>query len=235
MTFAHVCRRWRSLVFQSPRSLNLRLVCMAQTPARDGLDIWPPLPIIISNGRGILDDGRQGVDNIIAALEHNDRVCKIQLYLLSRSQFGYVKDSEAMQKPFPELTDLQLGKMWEYEEDEPPPPIPPDSFLGGSAPRLESLHLSNIPFPGLLKLLLSTARLRYLALYNIPRSGYIPPEAMAACLSALTNLEFLRLHFEDPRPPPSLETRPPPPLPLHAPSSPVSPKLDSKVPANIWR
>jgi len=35
-TLAHVCRRWRSIVFQSPRRLNLRLLC---TPERDTLDI----------------------------------------------------------------------------------------------------------------------------------------------------------------------------------------------------
>jgi hypothetical protein len=26
-TLAHVCRRWRSVAFQSPRRLNLRLLC----------------------------------------------------------------------------------------------------------------------------------------------------------------------------------------------------------------
>ena len=44
---AHVCRRWRSVVFNSPLRLNLRLVCTPKTPARDTLDIWPPLPLII--------------------------------------------------------------------------------------------------------------------------------------------------------------------------------------------
>jgi F-box-like len=39
ITLAHVCRRWRSVVFQSPLRLNLRLFCTPQTPARDTLDI----------------------------------------------------------------------------------------------------------------------------------------------------------------------------------------------------
>ena len=64
ITLAHVCRRWRSIVFQSPRRLNLRLLCTSKTPVRDTLDIWPPLPLIISDLYGILDDEPSSVDNI---------------------------------------------------------------------------------------------------------------------------------------------------------------------------
>ena len=59
----HVCRRWRSVVFGSPRRLNLRLVCGAKTPARDTLDVWPPLPLIILCPNEILCE-----DDIIAAV-----------------------------------------------------------------------------------------------------------------------------------------------------------------------
>jgi hypothetical protein len=38
-SLVHVCQRWRSLVFLSPRRLNLRLFCTPKTPARDTLDI----------------------------------------------------------------------------------------------------------------------------------------------------------------------------------------------------
>jgi hypothetical protein len=34
-TLVQVCRRWRCLVFASPRRLNLRLVCTPGTPAMD--------------------------------------------------------------------------------------------------------------------------------------------------------------------------------------------------------
>ena len=43
----HVCHRWRSIVFGSPRRLDLRLFCTGRTPARDRLDVWPTLPLII--------------------------------------------------------------------------------------------------------------------------------------------------------------------------------------------
>src|SRR6266481_6481133 len=49
----HVCRRWRNVVFGSPRRLNLRLFCTAKTPARDTLDVWPTLPLLISGNMSL--------------------------------------------------------------------------------------------------------------------------------------------------------------------------------------
>ena len=115
-----------------------------------------------------------------------------------------------MQEPFPELTDLRLAIYGDHGRV----PILPDSFLGGTAPRLRKLLLWGIPSPGLPKLLLSATHLVNLDLGDIPRSGYIPPEIMATSLSALTNLEFLCLQFRYPRPRPALESRHPPPPPL---------------------
>ncbi|KAF8502721.1 hypothetical protein F5888DRAFT_1887397 [Russula emetica] len=208
---AHVCRRWRNVVFQSPRHLNLRLLCTSKTPARDTLDIWPPLLLIVPDTKKIFIDKSSSVDNIIAALERNDRVCQIQLSYSTSSQLEYVTDSPAMQKPFPELTDLWLDAV-EYNR---PGTILPDSFLGGTAPRLRSLELNGVTFPGLPKLLLSTTRLVDLRLLDVSRSGHIPHEAMATSLSALTSLESLRLWFRfHSQPRPALESRrlPPPPL-----------------------
>ena len=100
-SLVHVCRRWRSVVFGSPRRLNLRLVCTAKTPARDTLDVWPALPLVIRcNG----DYPTESVDNIIAVLERSDRVCQINLMDVPSSHLEKV--SAAMQEPFPELTHL---------------------------------------------------------------------------------------------------------------------------------
>ena len=197
-TLVHVCQRWRSLVFGSPRRLNLRLVCSQKTPARDTLDVWPTLPLFIKcNGPA------ESVDNIIAVLERSDRVREIDL-IVQGSELGRL--SAAMQVPFPELTALALwlnGK---------PMTVFPDSFLGRSAPRLEYLKLDRIPFPGLPKLLLSATHLISLYLYNVLRSGYIPPKAMATALSTLTRLETLRLEFESPQSQPDPAHQHPPPL-----------------------
>jgi hypothetical protein len=86
-------------------------------------------------------------------------------------------------------------------------PVLPDSFLGGSAPRLRVLALTSIPYLGLPKLLSSTTHLAHLWLYNIPHSVYISPEAMATCFSILNGLESLLLDFESPQSCPDQETR----------------------------
>ena len=201
ITLVHVCRLWRSLVFQSPRRLNLRLDCTPKKQMRD-IDIWPPLPLIVRDFDDVFPDA-SSVNNTIAALEYNDRVYQIEL---DAFPLEYVENSKVLQKPSPQLTHLKLGTT---NHDGP---IFPDSFLGGSAPRLQSLALFLLPFPGLPRLLLSTTHLVNLELYNIPFSGYIPPEVMATSLSALTRLNFLHLHFRFPNPHPILEGRCPPPL-----------------------
>jgi hypothetical protein len=111
-----------------------------------------------------------------------------------------------MQVPFPELTELRL-----FSIDETPPVIP-DSFLDGSAPRLRHFHLLGIPFPGLPKLLLSANRLVSLLLLETPHSVYISPEAMVALLSVLSCLRTLYLEFESPQSRPDSESRSLPPL-----------------------
>jgi hypothetical protein len=113
------------------------------------------------------------------------------------------KISAAMQEPFPELTRLELSSRGEV--------VLPDSFLGGSTPRLQFFHLFGISFPGLPKLLLSATHLVNLYLWNTPHSGYISPEAMFTALSALTTLEELILEFQSPRSLPNQATRHPPP------------------------
>jgi hypothetical protein len=183
----------------SPRRLHLRLQCTPSNHFEAMLDIWPTLPIVISdNGNA----ANPGVGNIIAALERNDRVCKIELrgdppLLLSRSV-------AAKQRPFPLLTDLELRSDNEWGI------LLPDSFLGGSAPRLRSLRLEFISFQGIRTLLLSASGLVHLDLWNIPDLGYISPETMAMSLSTLTQLKTfgLGLHARDSfRSPPVREVR----------------------------
>ena len=181
----HVCRRWRSIVFGSPRRLNLQLFCTSRTSVRDMLDIWPPLPLFVLDAR--YDSPIEDVDNTIAALKQRHRVCKIKFCAGSSSDLKNVW--AAMQEPFPELVDITLFTLGVGAGI-------PDTFLGGSAPGLRCLKLDGIPFPGLPKLLLSTTHLVTLHLNRTPHSEYTSPEAMVNCLSALTDLETLALGFE---------------------------------------
>jgi F-box-like len=195
-SLVHVCRRWRSIVFGSPRRLDLRLVCSDKTKARDTLGVWPPLLLLI-----YCQEIRESADDIVALLECSDRVCYIDLTVLESLEL-----SAAVQVPFPELTFLVLRSNGKTVS------ALPDSFLVGSAPRLEFLILHSIPFLGLPKLLLSATHLVTLELDNIPHSGYFPPEAIVTALSTLTRLEDLWLYFESSqsRPDPAHQ-RPPPP------------------------
>ena len=199
-TMVHVCKKWRNVVFGSPRRLDLRLYCEAKTPVREILNIWPPeLPILVWS------DGHEkwGMDNIIAALEHIDRICVLGLVDIPSSQLEKVLAE--MQRPSPALTDLYLQFHGET------PLVVPSSFLGGSAPLLQTLDLNNIPFPGLPKLLLSATHLVELRLLNIPYSGHFSPEMMATCLSVPTRLESLEIGFESPRSRPGRQSRHSPP------------------------
>ena len=176
------------MVFGSPRRLNLQLLCSAETPARDTLNIWPPLPLLIYAD----EPETSGVDNVVAALECSDRVREISISI-SRSQSKQLW--KGMRKPLPELTFLKLESNNEHE----PVSILPDSLLGASAPRLRSLFLEYIPFPGLPKLLFSATNLVELTLSTIPPPGYISPESMVTGFSTLKRLEKLCLEFEFPQ------------------------------------
>ncbi len=204
-TLVQVCQKWRNVVFESPHRLNLRLLCTNDRLVGKMLDIWPPLPIIIWG-----EDTKTGEDNIVAALTHKVRVCEITLSSVPSSLWEKVLVE--MQEPFPALTHLDL-----HTTDEVP--IVSDSFLGGSAPNLQYLLLSCVPFPGLSKLLSSATHLCTLHLWHIPHSGYISPELMSTALSALTRLETFSLEFQSPRSCPGRgRRRPPPPTRLVLPA-----------------
>ncbi|KAH9971524.1 hypothetical protein BGW80DRAFT_443445 [Lactifluus volemus] len=196
-----VCRRWRSIIFGSPLRLDLRLLCTTRTPVRKMLDVWPPLPIQIQ----YYSVDPQVEDNLIAALEHPNRVRGI---FLSSMSLPLERLVAVMQEPFPAMDFLFL----QIEGTVSALPIVPNTFFGGSAPRLRSLTLDGIPFPTLPQLLLSSNDLVDLALDRIPQNGYISPEAMATCISASTRLTNLSIGFISPTSRPDPAIRHPPPL-----------------------
>ncbi len=196
----HVCRRWRGLIFGSHHRLNLQLYCTPETLSRKTLNVWPALPLIIQDS-----SSDTPVDDLVSALDHSNRICQIDFshHYLTTSQIEKVW--AAMQVPFPELTALLL---YSYHSPSETGPVLPESFLGGSAPRLRYLTFFHIPFPGLQKLLLSATHLVELHLYEVPHSVYISPEEMVTCLSVLTSLERLSLLFKSPRSSPDQESGP---------------------------
>ena len=201
-TLVHVCRRWRSIVFASPRRLDLAIEFRESANSR-ALDIWPALPILIYVFR---IGSKEQVTNVIAALRQRNRVRKIYYDDYEDCEDSLLKEIAAIDEPFPSLTSLELIS---FGQDVP---VLPDLFLGGSAPRLRSLYLNGIPYPSIGILLSSTTNLVTLSLWGIPHSGYISPEAIVTCLSMLAKLKSLGLGFKCPRSRAHQPIRHPPPL-----------------------
>jgi len=191
----NVCRRWRYVVYSSPRRLDLRFEYRGYGPMLEVPDAWQALPVILTSSPDGHPSSRQRWDNRVAALEseHYNRICEIDIFDMTSSRWE--RFTAAMQKPFPKLTYLQvsLSLYGNFMA-----PVLPDSFLGGSAPRLRDLSFNGIPFPSMPKLLLSANGLVTLTLEDIPDSGYFSPEAMATALTVMFGLEVLRLQFRFP-------------------------------------
>jgi hypothetical protein len=70
------------------------------------------------------------LDNVIAALEHNDRISEIVLHQVPNSLLERIS-AALMQEPFPALIQLELAAHYETT-----PAVPSEPFRGGSTPRL---------------------------------------------------------------------------------------------------
>ncbi|KAH9018085.1 hypothetical protein EDB84DRAFT_662308 [Lactarius hengduanensis] len=195
----HVCRRWRRIVFASPRGLDLRLYCKHGTPVLKTLDYWPALPIAVQyKGCPMLNPPTpEDEDNIVAALKRSDRVCSISLTVTH----SLLKKLGTIEEPFPELEDLVL-----LCRNGLPLPFP-SNFRWGT--RLRSLCLTRISFPTLPHLLSSCPNLVDLQLHEIFNFQSLSPQAIANALSGVTQLQSLSLHFHFPVFHPSLIAVPP--------------------------
>ena len=189
---AHVCRRWKDVVSQSPRRLDLHVLCTERTNVKAMVNAWPALPLIIWIGKSNsrydpwlrAEDVTRRVGNIIVAFEQRDRISRI-----SCSKYYHMGTLlSMMQEPLPALTSLDLVLLGRSI---------PDSFLGGSAPQLRYLHLDGASFKAIPKLLLSATSLVTLTLRIVPHYGHVLPDAMANCLSASIRLERFELRFND--------------------------------------
>jgi len=72
----HVCQRWRYIALSAPLRLELEIRLECNMPTRRILDIWPELPIAIRADIYL----RKIEENVMAVLEHKDRVSDICIY-----------------------------------------------------------------------------------------------------------------------------------------------------------
>ena len=139
----------------------------------------------------------KGLSNIIAALEHSDRISEVYIHGPALEKIVAI-----MEEPFPALRYFHFGSSDESV------PIFPETFSAGSAPCLRLFYLSGIPFSTSHKFILSIIHVESLYLLNIPNSGYIAPEAMVTFLAALPNIKYVSIGFRSPPPRPIQTNRP---------------------------
>ncbi|KAI9430963.1 hypothetical protein H4582DRAFT_2133284 [Lactarius indigo] len=189
----HVCRRWRQIVFGSPRSLDLRLYCTYGTPVSKTLDCWPALPIVVQyGGSPTFNPPTPGdEENIVAALKHSDCVGSIGLTITT----SLLAKLFVIKKPFSTLEELILRSLDNVQL------TLPSTLRWGT--RLRRLHSTRIAFPALPRLLSSSGNLVDLRLHEIPSSGYISPKALANALTGMAQLQSFSLHFLSPASRPS--------------------------------
>ena len=189
-TLVHVCQRWRYVVFSSPSRLGLKIICTPKTRVREMLDIWPNLPIAVHKSLEHTFEPmpKDCMDEIVAALKHEGRICQIQLSYLRKPQSERL--TAVMQGVFPELTVLSLHSTFMHGAS-----LEVDGLLGGFAPRLQTLRLHGIPLPFTPILLWSARNLLNLDLFDLPDYRGVSPEAMASNLAGLAKLKSLKIGF----------------------------------------
>ncbi|KAH9011539.1 hypothetical protein EDB83DRAFT_372721 [Lactarius deliciosus] len=193
-----ICHRWREIIFASPLRLDLQLLCTHRKPVMKYLSCWPPtFPVAVdygyNSGKNLtLDDE----DNMFTTLELREIRERMRLLRLSITDGVLAEVITLMREPFPELKHLSISSHLGRDTLGQDAPVLPDDFLGGSAPSLREISFSGIPFPALLTLLSSACDLVKLILVRIPKTGYFPPAAFAACLAVLPRLEHLSIGFQ---------------------------------------
>ncbi|KAH9059959.1 hypothetical protein EDB87DRAFT_680655 [Lactarius vividus] len=184
---AHICRKWRRIVFASQRALQLRIFCTYGTSVSKTLSCWPAIPVVVQYG-GSLELGHpkpapKDEDNIAAALKQSGLVISINLTATK----SLLKKLTAFERPFSELEDLILlsqdGVRLTF----------PRAFRWG--PRLRCLHSTRVAIPGLLQLLDSSTSIVDLQLHEVFDSWQFSPEALTNALSGMAQLQSLSLHF----------------------------------------
>jgi len=190
-TLAHVCRRWRHLVFESASHLRLSLVCARGTPVADMLAHSPPLPLIIDHLDQHNDITEADEQGIALALQHRDRVRRIRLMKPVPILQKYVMTLDG---DFPILEYLSI-----IHERYARPSIEhnmrlnlPETFR---APNLRNLVLMSFAIPIGSPLLASMGNLVTLSLNSIPPSAYFHPNDLLQRLSLMPQLEILGILF----------------------------------------
>ncbi|KAI0256969.1 hypothetical protein BJV78DRAFT_320863 [Lactifluus subvellereus] len=129
----NVCQRWRYIIFASPHRLDFRLLCTETKHARELLNVWSPLLVVIYFSCSMI------LHPTSLSLHSSNVIAYPRFGPTGKVFKGW--PATVMQDPFPALTHFGV-KSYDLMSA-----VLPDAFLGGSAARLRHLHLEGIPFP----------------------------------------------------------------------------------------
>ena len=192
---AHVCERWRYLLFGSAPYLGISLVCTYGTPVADMLAHSPHLPLFIDYCKD-LNITAEDEEQIILALRHRDRVSRVRL------EANLKKHILAMDEEYPILEYLIVV------------PSPGDTNTTSifsetfQAPHLRHLALEGMALPKGSRLLTSAVGLVTLSLIMVNPSTYFYPSTLLQWLSFMPLLETLMISLLYPDPAHDMERQP---------------------------
>ena len=192
---AHVCRRWRHLVFDSWSHLDLFLLLKSGFPSISTLKYLSSLPLFIDYSDETMTMAQQDEDNIHLGLQQHGRVRGIVLRAPSSSLRMWL---EPMNKHYPRLEALSLLSTTTEEVSL----VLPETL---QAPDMRHLALHGIGLSKKLSFLSSVIALSTLSITHIAASCYFPPWDLVTQLQGLPHLEELSIGFAIPIPLPSNE------------------------------
>ena len=183
---AHVCHRWRNLIFGSASFLDISFVCTNGTSVADMLAHSPPIPLVIDYCEVYGGITAEDEDGAIFALTQRHRVRCIRLFMpITNLQKLIV----VIEDEYPILQHLIIWcRVW----DDTTVFMFPDTL---HAPHLRQLTLTSFAIPVGCRLLTAAARLVTLFLVMNSSSTYFHPNTLLQWLSFMPRLETLMISF----------------------------------------
>jgi len=193
---AHICRRWRNLILESPSYLGLCLVCTYGTPVADMLAHSPPLPLVIDyfDSHGNPDITAEDEEGILLALEQRNRVRSVRLEMPIPN---LRKVLIAIDEDYPILEHLIMTSST-YRDDG----MTLNLMLPASlqAPHLHHLTLLGLVLPTGSRLIPTAVGLTSLCLFVDRPSNQFQPNVVLQWLLLTPQLEELLINFYFPVP-----------------------------------
>jgi hypothetical protein len=191
---AHVCQKWRRVIYESSFHLNMQITLTNNKPPLFMLAHLPPLPLVIDYR---ITDPAEDNSGILHAIQQRDRIRSVDFQAPPPTLEQLI---ETIDELFPRLDALSLLSTTKSEGDSKL--VLPRTFM---APNLRHLALHSVSLPTGLPILTFAFSLVTLKLTDIQAPGYFTPEQLVTQLQHIPHLQELSIGFSIPLPPFSAE------------------------------